>query len=101
MHVASGSDLRIAEEKNAADQVDDDPQRVAVHAAPVVQPVQDSGDGDSEPGDLIPLVPACNRKPDEVAGQTGPAGMSDRVREAPPDEIEYEVQHRADQHGEY
>ena len=101
MQVAPRSDLRIAQEEYAADYDDDDPQWVAVHPAPVVQPMQNGGGDDSDPGDLIPLVPAGHREPDEVAGQAGPAGMSDRVGEEPPDEIEHEVQHRADQHSEH
>src|SRR5262249_38645900 len=95
MPVASGTDPRIAQKKGDADNGDDDPQWVAVDAAPVVQPVQDSGDSESDPGHLIPLVPTRRREPDEVAGQAGPARMTDRVRDEPPDEIECEVQHRA------
>src|SRR6516162_8976651 len=37
--VAAGPHLGVAQEQDTADQVDNDPERVAVYPAPVVQPV--------------------------------------------------------------
>src|SRR5580693_637009 len=91
LQVAAGPDLRVAQEQDAVDDGDHDPQPVAVDPAPVVQPVQDRGDDQPDPAHRVPLVPPGGRQPDEVPGQAGPAGVGDRVGEEPPHEVRDEV----------
>lgn len=95
-----GADLGVSEEQHAADQRDQDPDDVAVDLAPVIQAVQDGGCRQADPADGVPLVAAGDRKADEVAGEARPAGMADGVSQEPPDEVQDEVEHRADKGSE-